>query len=492
MPKERGQLLVGDRLASSGASVLGFVVIQAHDSKRPKDVDDSTEFVLAEGEHHPRSFIPHDLLSVGSWEQTGTDPLSGAILHPVSREWRAQFDSAIGHPIHPWASYVGDILATCSRNRAWVFPVGGLVRDLLRGADPMDATQVNDMDIAGTLTPNAFREVLDGCLSDRAGGSTARLNWRPMLRTSGSQVVHMSRDEKSEPMIQYAGLKQAWINDRGTDRLLAGTSFQRDSSWRDVTYNGLFYDSLNGVIVDPSGSGLRDLGIEPAHLASRAPRDTVRGRMTVRVIDPPPSATPRVWVNTVARLVKQLRDFPEANFRPASEWFAKHRSRLERYVEEAALSEELRSKISELTVPGKTQLTSSLLSAKPLDEFGRWVTRTCGLSVRSGTWHDRPQPALAFTFNGTALAEVRDGEIQAPEGPDRPTPQSMARYFAGRVASYEHTAIELWWQGQAHRVLALRDRDEFGPTYVELDDNVPIETSEENLAKVLAANRLAT
>lgn len=513
-------LRVGDTLHNSsdprGEKVLGFVV--EHDDRLglSSGVDSSEDYVLSEPHGLGRRVrLYQDVLERG-WIATGGDPLSDVVEHEVHQGWAQRFEDALTFSGtstssgHPWAWLAMPLIQRAHRDGYHLLPVGGFVRDILRGAEPRDVEVVDDLDMAGTVPTVQFRRFVFDFLLEHSGYEPWRRETFPILRTSPTQVVHLStleglKDSSSfaiskEPVIQYAMLKADRVTLRGhAAQVLGGTEFVVDAQWRDVGYNCLFYDPIRQLIIDPGGMGLEDLGLSPA-LLKQSPDEALGYLKPPRVAPHDVPDFPdvlehgKLWMNAVIRVVKQVHEFGErADYSQCKTWFARHRDLFTQILR----GEETGSQCLNKLKAGLKQLHDKQSSAPSRQELESalgpdfiWMLDAVADSHRSRS-EVGGGPRLLLT--GYALAQVI-GErapfrIAAPEGPEDLRAEAASRYFQHRIAGYEHVVVEVEFCGRVFTALGLADPLHFGPTYVEMANNAPIPADDKVLHEVITLER---
>ena len=117
-------------------------------------------------------------------------------------------------------------------SRAWI--VGGAVRDLALGREPVD------VDMACAAPPEEIQALFDRTLA--------------VGRAFGTIVVHFERDVQVTTFRSESGYSDA----RRPDEVRWGATPEEDSRRRDFTCNALYLDPLDDTLLDPQG-GLADL-----------------------------------------------------------------------------------------------------------------------------------------------------------------------------------------------------------------------------------------
>jgi hypothetical protein len=121
-----------------------------------------------------------------------------------------------------------------------VFVVGGAVRDAVQGR-----TDIKDIDMAYGCSAAEMRRV------------AAAEGW-PVAYTSPNGLVQLG-EQKAKFALEGKSLNgfNSDVADFAEPRV-CGCDLTRELSVRDFTCNSLFYDPLNGTVLDPSGVGVAD------------------------------------------------------------------------------------------------------------------------------------------------------------------------------------------------------------------------------------------
>lgn len=123
-------------------------------------------------------------------------------------------------------------------NGGWmVFVVGGAVRDAIAGVVSKDIDIVTD-------APYANMEHL---VMKVVGGLTS--NHFPY-----GALIQMGSDKQRALDITCLRSGQVWFSE---SQIVAG-NISRDTIYRDFSCNALYYDTINHVIIDPTGRGIKD------------------------------------------------------------------------------------------------------------------------------------------------------------------------------------------------------------------------------------------
>ena len=149
-----------------------------------------------------------------------------------------------------WAEFAREAMSTLADVGHEVWVVGGPVRDVLAGRDPH---AVNDLDLSGTATPEAFVQLVDDVLVLNGLGHLT-------LNVSPASLVCFVHDrvDRSKRLLEYKPLAapQHAVPACASD-------FEADVSTRDLTFNALFYSASPPAILDPTGTGVDDLAATP-------------------------------------------------------------------------------------------------------------------------------------------------------------------------------------------------------------------------------------
>jgi hypothetical protein len=177
----------------------------------------------------------------------------------------------------------------------WV--AGGAARDFLRGR-----TTANDVDLAGTVPPGVFAEVVYQLIRD----FDLDLGMNPPAQVIYIYDRQKPRIAKSRRALEYAPLKHQYI--KIPVRYEFDHDTERDSMHRDLTINSLLCDIFRGVVIDPTGRGLDDLSTLKLRVISPVPADCPEGTLASRVL----------------RLLKFVVRWEDADLGPVQDFFNAH------------------------------------------------------------------------------------------------------------------------------------------------------------------------
>jgi hypothetical protein len=122
-----------------------------------------------------------------------------------------------------------------------VFVVGGTVRDVLAGI------RANDVDLVTTM-PLEFAQPLVKQMYRFPA------NLEPTAREHG-HLRFGGKFGSADPYVDLSVFKDRFI---GTNDALFGADFGDDVGNRDFACNAVYYDPINDVLIDPSGTGIAD------------------------------------------------------------------------------------------------------------------------------------------------------------------------------------------------------------------------------------------
>lgn len=142
--------------------------------------------------------------------------------------------------------YVKEALQICKSNGKPAYIVGGAVRDLFLGKTP------NDFDLVSNIPFEPLKEsFLDaGWDADETG------------KTFG--VLRVLKDGDHSKEVEIARFRKD-LHPGDNKTVVAPGNMSDDAHRRDFTFNALYLDPLKGVILDPTGEGLRDLRRREVH-----------------------------------------------------------------------------------------------------------------------------------------------------------------------------------------------------------------------------------
>jgi hypothetical protein len=483
-------LRAGSQLTVQGlgdCTVVGFAI----DEKGAPAVasrsayDESTEYAVLRTAP-PERDISHVLTALSSDAITkpGPDYFDEVDAYPLGPKWQLRFDAMLRtRPGEP------DLTPALLRRRiededATIVVAGGAVRDVLLG----EPERQGDIDLAGTLLPQAFRRLVRELEDLSVAGDRALLKIPFGLPSAkrATVVKIVVRDE--DLAVEYAPLLvDRWRSPWGEPTPLFGSSFAANSGWRDLTCNTLLYGldaNGRGIIYDPTGEGLADIGLNRRRLLD-AP-DDARGRgLRLCPIDIPEAMPDQMLIERIVRLLKLLPRFAakDADLRQVREWSRRHDARLRG----AIVKEE--PPVDQATDHGLTSALRNMLSDEDIErirtrsaDYESWLGADLWTLVdplvpghravrghgnrRRPRLHDRTG-AIAPLVRVAGQWEV-DGE--RVEAPSDTTPRGWRRYLGNRLGGYRHTVVEvLWGDREIADVLALAPALGEGTWYVELD-----------------------
>jgi hypothetical protein len=447
--------------------------------------DRSTEYAVLRTAA-PESEIPHPLraLSPDVVTKDGPDYFDEVDAHPIGPEWQLRFDAMLRtRPGEP------DLTPALLRRRledenATIVVVGGAVRDVLLG----EPERQGDLDLAGTLLPQAFRRLVQELEGLPVGGNRELLTNPYRLPSAKRATVVKVVDTDIELALEYAPLLvDRWRSPWGEPTPLFGSSFAANSGWRDLSCNTLLYglDKKKGwVLYDPTGDGLADIGLTPRRLL-HTPDDTRRRDLRLCPVDIPEAMPDDMLIERIVRLLKLLPRFAEkdADLAQVGEWSRRHEARLqgaivkkEPPVDQAAdhpltsalsnmLSDESIERIRARSADYENWLGADLWKLVHPLVPGQRAVRGHG-NRRRPRLHDRTG-AIAPLVRVAGQWEVDSERVEAPSDT---TPRGWRRYLGNRLGGYRHTVVEvLWGDREIADVLALAPALGEGTWYVELD-----------------------
>lgn len=193
------------------------------------------------GAHVPDSYDEIRLANPGEvagpcWQAL---PAGACILKPLPEE-SASFDALLNQRTPPGPRYIELVTEIWSRGFE-VFVVGGTVRDVIAGNLQKDVDLVTTMPLSRLLpllrAMYGYPRTLE---SGAARNGHFRLGGRP---SSGDPFLDLCLFKYRQP---------------GTTSALFGSDLARDVAHRDFACNAIYYDPVNGVLIDPSGVGTSD------------------------------------------------------------------------------------------------------------------------------------------------------------------------------------------------------------------------------------------
>ena len=239
-------LLVGDEL--QGRLVRGFAFTAPEPGIRPNHLNDR---LLLDGDESlpepPARVVP--LSSDGAVAKAPVPPadLSVDKVHraaEIDPGLAARVDALLDLSGAGWRPVIRSLLAAIhsTGHRLWLS--GGAVRDSVASA-PLG--KVHDLDMVGTAPPGRFVDMTYQAL--RATGKTEY----PISVSKDSLVCAVAVPRVGR-IIEYRGLSLG-----GFSFPAVGSEMAEDARHRDFTFNALIYDTLDHVLLDPTGSGISDL-----------------------------------------------------------------------------------------------------------------------------------------------------------------------------------------------------------------------------------------
>ena len=508
--------VVGDTTA--GKTIHGVVLdCEAYSPTSEREhedfpvLDNTEDYLVFDAKRNPT----FPLADVKEFERHGPDPLDGVTKHEVGDPWAERFEKTLSISGFRWDAMARPLFAGAANEEWCLAVVGGLVRNVLLGADPDnpdDRRKLDDLDIAGTAPAGDFRRICFQTQLEEADEEGWRRNAFWHMVTTSRCVVHVRQvfsDRNGawlerEPTLQYAPLKRFPNPRRKTNEAeyLLGSSFREDSIWRDIRYNTLMYDPHNRLLIDPTGHGLEDLGLSGLDLKDGDPRECLRGTIRVSPQPIPEGATDAyVAKSLVARIVKQAVDLGEigkawedaADWGPVHAWWKDSGPRVRELAKDRGqngsagdvLVKALQDLVGSSRNKGRVVLAAGAYD-KPLGaDFARLLE---DLGWPFGTRNRSAGSRLRL--RGTALAPLvtMDGrqviDHRATEETSEGTVEAANEVFGDRLIGqgYEHAIVEVAIRTGQDRiesicVLGLTSKDQ--TTYVELRGSGPIPITEE-------------
>ncbi len=355
-----------------------------------------------------------------------------------------------------------------------LYLAGGAVRDVALGA-----TRVSDIDLAGDAPSGLLRDLI--CFSamkllpnTRAG---LRKAWLPSVNISSSSIVHAYRLGPGpatgkndwvtvDHFLEYAPFKLALLDDSSGD-FVFGWDPEADHAWRDLALNGLLYDPIRKLIIDP-GCVLGDLGLTQRDLREWAGGRVDESKVVLRPLDIPVGAPPQWAPKALARVVKAVAKFPNSNLSQVAAWLEKNQDglrgvtpstvdatargldfHLKRALDEAVTGEPLLSKV-QLAV---TALRGAGLPSWFLSILMDAANDSAPFRFRDGTatanWPTLGVGAVALEPSGAGFQVGRD--LPSPVDAD---PVLASEYFGAMVADWEEIYVDV---EDLERTLAFTD-----------------------------------
>jgi hypothetical protein len=165
-------------------------------------------------------------------------PSDARIVRPRAAE-REAFDALLARRTPPGPRYA-ELLHEIAGRGYETYVVGGTVRDILGGDEP------KDVDIVTSIPLQRLIPLLSSMYRVRKFQPEALLNGH--VRLGGMPG-------SGDPFIDLCVFK---YRDPGTPDAVFGSDFLLDTQHRDFACNAIYYDPLNGVLIDPVGRGIAD------------------------------------------------------------------------------------------------------------------------------------------------------------------------------------------------------------------------------------------
>jgi poly(A) polymerase len=240
-------LVVGDLLA--GRKVAGFAWNVPAGGRESTHLDDR---LLLDGDEQrqspPNRPVPQ---TAEGAEQAGAMPPTD--LPPERMHEARSIDAGIplradlllDLPGAAWQPLARPLVAAVHATGHRVWLAGGAARDVIAG---VPFHEVNDLDLAGTVGPGRFTDITYQTLR------ALRMSEFRTTVTPNSLVCAVVSPWSRTRLIEYRGLSRGGFNFPAV-----GSSLVEDAGHRDFSFNALLYDVLDHVILDASGTGIRDL-----------------------------------------------------------------------------------------------------------------------------------------------------------------------------------------------------------------------------------------
>lgn len=177
-------------------------------------------------------------------------PLQGVsprYLRRPGAELKAALTTILDHvePGHLPARAYADALVNAGHA---VYVVGGAVRDAIRQV-VQGGGDVRDVDLVTTALPKDIRDVV-GQLEARGGQPVSSPSFVDQF---GAVLLE---GDKMDLVTLKVGSKPHETPKKS--KAIFGSDVMKDAGLRDFTLNALYYDPVNGVVVDPTGRGVQD------------------------------------------------------------------------------------------------------------------------------------------------------------------------------------------------------------------------------------------
>jgi hypothetical protein len=166
--------------------------------------------------------------------------LEPRLVRPAHPHERDGVEQIIARHHERWPAMARATLQAIGEAAYEVWLIGGSSRDVVRG----EAGQANDLDLAGTMPAGRFFDLVSH-IAEGTGYASM----------TGAQAVVRLLDHDLEPIIEYKPLEFALPDHEGP---LCDHDLVFDVSTRDLTFNSIFYDLHNHLVLDPTGSGVDD------------------------------------------------------------------------------------------------------------------------------------------------------------------------------------------------------------------------------------------
>jgi Poly A polymerase head domain len=175
-----------------------------------------------------------------NWDRLPTDAV---IASPHDSE-QSILDGLMSRTIPPGVTYKEIAKEVWSRGYE-IFLVGGTVRDAISGLTP------NDVDLITTIPLKKLIPLMEAMcrFSAKPEKSVAAALMNGHIRIGG-------RPHSGDPFVDLSVFKRAASGDHD---VLFGADFLHDVAVRDFTCNSVYYDPINGALIDPSGTGIADI-----------------------------------------------------------------------------------------------------------------------------------------------------------------------------------------------------------------------------------------